>query len=113
MWMIVNMIDAVYPTVKFLEQVLLVHDFKVEVTMEEHKMPDLKEYDICDEEWREYDFGGRVYRINDPVSLFMRPGGSTHRVLDVDGVVHCVPIPGSNGCVLRWKTYDGLDPVKF
>ncbi len=55
------------------------------------------------EEWREYDFGGRFYRIEKPVSVEYRPGGSTHRVTDAEGVVHCVPAPGFQGCALRWK----------
>ena len=55
------------------------------------------------EEWREYDFGGRVYRINTPLSVQFRVGGSTHRVTDSDGIVHCVPCPGIGDCVLRWK----------
>lgn len=57
--------------------------------------------DISDEEWREYDFGGRVYRIEDPRDLYV--GNSTHRVVDAKGVAHCVPAPGKSGCVLRWK----------
>ena len=68
---------------------------------------------LTDEEWREYDFGGRVYRIENPQALFMRPGGTTHRVVDADGVVHCVPAPGLYGCVLRWKTRDASKPVIF
>jgi len=55
------------------------------------------------EEWREYDFQGRVYRINNPVSVEFRANSSTHRVTGEDGTVHCVPAPGFNGCVLRWK----------
>lgn len=55
------------------------------------------------EEWREYDFGGRVYRIDGPVSVEFRKDSSTHRVTDSEGVVHCVPAPGHYGCVLRWK----------
>lgn len=55
------------------------------------------------EAWREYDFGGRVYRIDGPVSVEFRSGGATHRVTDAAGVVHCVPAPGSHGCVIRWK----------
>ena len=55
------------------------------------------------EEWREYDFGGRAYRIDKPVSVQFRPGGETHRVTDAEGIVHCVPAPGQNGCALRWK----------
>ena len=55
------------------------------------------------EEWREYDFSGRVYRIESPVSVQFREGGSTHRVTGGDGIVHCVPAPGTGDCVLRWK----------
>ena len=62
----------------------------------------MQERDIKNEPWREYDFGGRVYRINDPRKLFFRTGGTTHRVLDKNGIVHCVPAPGHFGCVLRW-----------
>lgn len=55
------------------------------------------------EEWREYDFGGRVYRIDKPVSVEFRTDSTTHRVTDSDGIVHCVPAPGHCDCVLRWK----------
>lgn len=65
------------------------------------------------EEWREYDFAGRTYRITAPASLYYRKGGSTHRVVDASGVAHCVPAPGVNGCVLRWKNIGGKDPVSF
>jgi hypothetical protein len=55
------------------------------------------------EEWREYDFGGRVYRIDKPARVQFRQGGDTHRVTDSEGIVHCVPAPGIDGCALRWK----------
>lgn len=55
------------------------------------------------EEWREYDFGGRIYRIEQPRSVEFRENGTTHRVTDSTGIVHCVPAPGYLGCVLRWK----------
>ena len=74
---------------------------------------DLKKYDISKELWREYDFSGRVYRIDNPVMLYMHANGTTHRVVDKDGVAHCVPIPGPFGCVLRWKNKDGVPPVNF
>ena len=54
------------------------------------------------EAWREYDFGGRIYRIENPVSVQFRRDGVTHRVTVPDGVVHCAPAPGINGCVVRW-----------
>lgn len=67
-------------------------------------MSELKKIDLKGvEAWREYDFGGRVYRIEAPTSVEFRSGGETHRVTDVGGIVHCVPAPGINGCVLRWR----------
>jgi hypothetical protein len=36
--------------------------------------------DLSKEQWREYDFGGRAYRIDSPKSLWI--GTTTHRVLD-------------------------------
>jgi hypothetical protein len=65
---------------------------------------------IAEEEYREYDFAGRVYRITAPKELYFRPGGSTHRVVDQGGVTHCLPAPGVDGCVLRWK---GTPAVSF
>jgi hypothetical protein len=67
--------------------------------------------DISKEEWREYDFEGRVYRIAAPQQLFI--GTSTHRVVDAEGLVHCVPAPGFQSCVLRWKPKQASEPVQF
>lgn len=60
--------------------------------------------DISDEAWREYDFNGRTYRIAGPKDLYMRAGGTTHRVVDKNGITHCVPAPGVGDCVLRWQS---------
>ncbi len=76
-------------------------------------MSDLKEYNISSELWREYDWNGRVYRIDAPVQLFLRPGGSTHRVVAATGIVHCVPSVGVMGCVLRWASRDSNNRVNF
>jgi hypothetical protein len=71
--------------------------------------------DISAEAYREYDFifgdEARLYRIDNPVSLYI--GTSTHRVVDGEGVVHCIPAPGHFGCVLRWKPKPGNGPVQF
>lgn len=69
--------------------------------------------DLTDEEYREYDFGTRVYRILSPLTLYISNGGTTHRILDSEGVVHCAPAPGYFNCVLRWKPKEGKDPVAF
>ena len=74
--------------------------------------PKLTESDLSAEAWREYDTGKRVYRIDNPVKLFMRPGGSTHRVLDSNGVVHCVIAPSAE-CILRWQNKEGFSPCQF
>ncbi len=67
--------------------------------------------DLTKEAWREYDFGGRVYRILEPKTLWI--GTTTHRVQDGKGVVHCMPAPGEKGSVLRWQPTDPNEPVQF
>lgn len=73
----------------------------------------LRQFDITTELYREYDFGGRTYRIDLPKTLFYREGGTTHRIEGSDGVVHCLPAPGNNGCVLRWVNKDASNPCEF
>ncbi len=74
---------------------------------------ELIERDLRAEAWREYDFGGRTYRITRPQALYMRPNGTTHKVLDEQNVIHCLPAPGYCGCVLRWSNRPGVVPVQF
>lgn len=75
--------------------------------------------DLSDELWRSYEwifnkFGQvRYYSITSPQKLWYRRDGSTHRILDAEGVVHCVPAPGERGCVLRWQSKDINNPVAF
>jgi hypothetical protein len=80
-------------------------------------MSDMIKGDTSTEAWREYDFGGRTYRINLPAGVYYRVGGATHRVvtLEADGkeVTHCVPAPGVNGCVLRWQGHDGKHGITW
>lgn len=65
------------------------------------------------EEWREYRFyerdsgARRSYWIDSPRRICIRPGGSTHRVLDADGVVHIVPAIGVLGCIVRCRPISG------
>ncbi|KKN91150.1 hypothetical protein LCGC14_0220150 [marine sediment metagenome] len=70
-------------------------------------------YSLKSEAWREYDFNGRVYRIDRPRELFLSLRGTTHRVVDCFGIVHCCPAPGQNGCVLRWSPKNASNPVDF
>lgn len=71
----------------------------------------LEPKDVSAEAWREYDFAGRVYRIDDPVALII--GKTTHRIIDSNGIVHLVPAPGHCGCALRWLPRDSAKPVQF
>lgn len=72
---------------------------------------------LGDEQWREYEWtdptsGNRVtYRINKPAALYYRTGGTTHRVVDSEGVAHVTPAPGQMGSVLRWFAPE--TPVSF
>jgi hypothetical protein len=70
---------------------------------------------LTDEAYREYEFGPdgarTTYRITNPVALYV--GTTTHRVVDTNGVVHCVPSVGVNGCVLRWQPLNAANPVQF
>lgn len=68
------------------------------------KRTDMVEIDLEGiEDYREYDFNGRVYTIVRPKKLIFNKGGSTHRVIDADGLVHIVPAPGNGDCVVRFK----------
>ena len=73
----------------------------------------MTKYKLTTEAWREYDFGGRIYRIESPRELFISLRGTTHRVVDHYGIVHCCPAPGHMGCVLRWCPKNADNPVQF
>jgi len=68
----------------------------------------MKEYDISLEGWREYEYleSGKIYRINNPETLFIKEGGTGHRIRDVEGVVHWCPI--NILYIIRWS-----GPVEF
>jgi len=71
------------------------------------------EQDLSCEEYREIVTRDGVYRIDAPVKLIRRDGGSTHRVVDATGVVHCYVAPESGLSVTRWKAKDPTKPVSF
>lgn len=76
---------------------------------------DLNKFDVSCEEYREYFLidSGHTYRINNPKSLYIRKGGNTHRVVDSDGVTHCVLSPETGRSVLRWKNKADQKDVVF
>ena len=61
--------------------------------------------DISNERWREIYFlkTGKIYKISFPKTLIIRKGGSTHRVVDSDGIVHCYVAPELGETVIKWK----------
>lgn len=75
--------------------------------------------DLSGELWREYEFGPAgtdmrtVYRIPNPVLLLYWPDGTTHRIVDSEGVVHLLPRQGLDGCVIRWRNKPGLPAAQF
>lgn len=83
------------------------------MTTEKTEQNVLGPFDLTSEAWREYDFDGRTYRIERPQALYYRPAGSTHRILDSNGVVHCIPFGKGTGSVLRWENFDKSKPVNF
>jgi hypothetical protein len=76
-------------------------------------MSELIKHELSNVIWREYEFGDTVYRINNPVALYTHSNGTTHRILDAEGIVHIVPAPGINGCIVRYKKKEGVEPVRF
>lgn len=74
----------------------------------------MKQYDIRAEATRTITFaGGWSYTIHNPVTLYIRDGGKTHRVLDAEGVVHCYVAPEYGNSVLSWVPRDPSTPVQF
>lgn len=62
------------------------------------------------EDWREYDYGnGNIYHIKEPRELFIKEGGTGHRIVDAYGVTHWCPI--NTWHVIRWYAPD--EPVQF
>jgi hypothetical protein len=78
----------------------------------------LDEFDLTHETVRSYTWINQhghehTVEIYSPQKLFKRVGGSTHRVLDNEGNIHCVPAPEKFGCVLRWRSCDTNNPCEF
>jgi len=70
--------------------------------------------DISDEAWREVVLAsGMTIRIDNPVTLIFRKGGSTHRVVDDKGEVYCYAAPETGQSILKWKSKNEDQPVQF
>jgi hypothetical protein len=71
--------------------------------------------DVSSELWREYQQAdGSIYRIWHPVALYRRDGGTTHRIVDVYGVVHAVPCGSLHpNVIIRWQNHDVFNPVNW
>jgi len=61
----------------------------------------MKEVDISCELWREYvTIEGKVYGISRPMTLMLKEGSESHRVLDIEGTTHYIPL--SLFPIIRW-----------
>lgn len=63
------------------------------------------------EDWREYDFAGRVYRVTAPVSVSLREGGE-YGIRRIKGVTVTTLVNGRGVDVVfrspyRWRIYEG------
>ena len=58
---------------------------------------------------------GTTYTVKDPVALYRRPGGSTHRVVSrsSNGLVEVHSVPVGPLTVVKWTPKDSLNPVQF
>ena len=79
----------------------------------------MKGRDISLELWRNYRWRDPIsgefvaHRISKPFTLYYEQGHTTHRIVDEDGIVHCIPAPGYFGCVLTWQNPPETAPVSF
>lgn len=73
-------------------------------------------FDASTEAFREYYWPDteQTYRIVAPVGWYRRLGGTTHRVVDSTGLVHCVPCgPEHPNTIIRWLNKDLSVPVNY
>ena len=64
-------------------------------------------FSLENEEWRVYDLPTGKYVVTNPKTLWV--GETTHRVLDEEGIVHCV----LRNVPIRWCPRDPKNPVQF
>lgn len=64
-----------------------------------------------DEDVWEVILADKTIRIENPVSLIIRKGGSTHCLVAEDGWTYCYPAPETGKSVIRWQAKEGCGPV--
>ena len=71
--------------------------------------------DISHEMWREYEYNGHVFRVDQPVALILRVGSTGHRIVDTENDAHYFPGPSTLGkaVALRWCNGDENSAVYF
>ena len=78
------------------------------------EVPGLTLGNLEDEAVREYEvFGVGTYRIVNPVGIYARPGGTTHRIVDQNGTCHCIAYPNEGRTTLRWIPRNRKLPVQW
>ena len=81
------------------------------------QLPEVDGLRLCDistEEVRVYEVAGAgEYRIANPVGVYLREGGTTHRVVDSQGICHCIPFPNEGRTVIRWQNKDLRVPCNW
>ena len=63
------------------------------------------------EKWREYNYTGKVYRINNPREIHLYKGCTTHTIVDSEGILRMFPAPGFQGCHITIKLKDSKNSV--
>lgn len=72
---------------------------------------DYVEVDISSEEWREIHVGDITIRIEKPLKLVYRKGGSTHRVINEAGKTYCYAAPETGKSVISLQAKEGEPAV--
>lgn len=81
----------------------------------EYKMGNkkIKKKSLNNEEWREYDYTGKTYRVHNPTLLYFYEGSDTHAIIDSEGILRVFPAPGYQGCHVTIKPKNSKNPVQF
>lgn len=70
-------------------------------------------FNITNEETRTVHMKDFSFTIEQPVALVIRPGGSTHRVVNEFGETYCYAVPENGNSVISWTGYGKDIALKF